>query len=246
MKPLRIALVGTGRMGRAVEAVAQERGHAVVARFDAARPLLDLRDPDALGEADVAIDFSVPAVALDHLHRYAFWGLDAVVGTTGWYDDLPRVAEWVEEGQNGVLYAPNFSLGVAVLERALAAVLPLLDRLGEYDAAVHETHHTGKLDSPGGTALRLAAQVRDGLARKTRLETETAHGAIAPEALHVTSTRLGHVIGEHAVRFGSAVDELAFTHRATDRRAFALGAVRAAEWVRGRAGLFTLDDFLDG
>lgn len=240
-----LALVGTGRMGQAVEAVAQERGHTVVSRFDAERPLLDSRDPEALNGAEVCIDFTTPDLALDHLHQYAFWGVDAVIGTTGWYDDLPKVREWVDEGQNGVLYAPNFSLGVALVQRALGAMLPLLNELDDYDPWIHEVHHTGKVDSPSGTALALAETVREGLARKTRIEPETQHGAIGAEALHVTSARAGHVFGEHTVAFDSAVDRIEIVHRAKDRRAFAVGAVRAAEWIRGRAGLFTLDDMLD-
>ncbi|MEM1117192.1 MAG: 4-hydroxy-tetrahydrodipicolinate reductase [Bacteroidota bacterium] len=239
-----LALVGTGRMGQAVEAVAAERGHAVVARFDADSPLLDARDAAELNSADVCIDFSVPDVALDQIHRYAFWGVDAVVGTTGWTDRLDQVQAWVDEGQNGMLWAPNFSLGLALVERALRGMLPLLDRLGEVDVAVHEVHHTGKLDSPSGTALRLAEVLLGGLARKTRLEAETQHGALDPEALHVTSQRLGTVFGEHTVSLDSAVEQIEIVHRAKDRRAFAVGAVRAAEWVHGRTGLFTLDDLI--
>ena len=242
--PLRIALAGTGRMGTAVEAVAQERGHAVVARFDADTPLLAGRDPAVLHGADVVIDFSVPDVALDQIHQACFWGVDAVIGTTGWTDGLPRVREWVEEGQNGVLWAPNFSLGVALVVRALRGMLPLLNRLDDYDAAVHEVHHTGKVDSPSGTALRLAEELLAGLDRKARVEPETQHGRIEPDALHVTSQRLGHVFGDHTVTLDSAVDQIEIVHRAKDRRAFALGAVRAAEWVVGRQGLFTLDDWL--
>lgn len=239
-----IALVGTGRMGQAVEAVAAERGHDVVACFDSETPLLDARSPDALNGAVVCIDFSVPEAALDHLHRYAFWGVDAVMGTTGWADDADRVAEWVEEGQNAVLHAPNFSLGVALVERALRAMLPLLNQLDDYDALVHEVHHTGKVDSPSGTALRLAEVLLAGLSRKNRIEVETQHGVIDAEALHVTSTRAGHVFGEHMVGFDSAVDRITITHSAKDRRAFAVGAVRAAEWIPGRRGLFTLEDWL--
>ena len=243
--PLRIALVGTGRMGRAVAAVAEERGHAVVARFDEANPLLASRDPDVLHGADVCVDFSVPDVALDQIHQYAFWGVDAVVGTTGWTGELAKVREWVEEGQNGMLWAPNFSLGVALVVRALRGLLPLLDRLDDYDAAVHEIHHVHKLDSPSGTALRLAEELLAGLERKTHVESETQHGAIGAGALHVTSARLGHVFGEHTVTLDSAVDTLEITHRAKDRRAFAVGAVRAAEWVHGRQGLFTLEDMIE-
>jgi len=155
------------------------------------------------------------------------------------------VRGWVEEGQNGVLWAPNFSLGLALVSRALAGLLPLLDRLDEYDAAVHEVHHTGKLDSPSGTALRLAEELRDGLGRKSRIETETQHGAIDADALHVTSQRLGRVLGEHTVALDSDVDQIRIVHTAKSRRAFALGAVRAAEWVTGRQGLFTLDDMIE-
>ena len=232
-------------MGQAVEAVAQERGHAVVARFDAERPLLDARDDDALNGADVVVDFSVPAAALDQIHRYAFWGVDAVVGTTGWTDDLDKVRQWVEEGQGALLWAPNFSLGLALVRRAIAGLLPLLDRLDEYDVAVHEAHHTDKLDSPSGTALRLAEDLLAGLARKSRLETETQHGAIDAGALHVTSQRVGRVLGEHTVTLDSDVDQIQVVHTAKSRRAFALGAVRAAEWVRGRQGLFTLNDMIN-
>ena len=243
---LKIALVGTGRMGQAVEAVVAAGPHEIVARFDAAHPLADVRDPDAdLHGADLAIDFSTPDVALDHLHQYCFWGLDAVIGTTGWYDEIDKVRGWVEEGQNGLLWAPNFSLGVAVLVRALRGALPLLEKLDDYDPYVHEVHHTGKVDSPSGTALMLADELLDGLSRKTRIEPETQHGRIAAAALHVSSTRAGHVFGEHTVGFDSAVDSLAFRHVAKGREAFAAGAVRAAEWVHGRTGLFTLDDMLE-
>lgn len=232
-------------MGEAVAAVAAERGHRIVARFDAETPLLDARDDGALNGADVCIDFSVPDVALDHIHRYAFWGATAVVGTTGWTEHLDRVAGWVEEGQSALLWAPNFSLGLALVERALAGMLPLLDRLDDYDAAVHEAHHTGKLDSPSGTALRLAEVLLDGLARKTRIEPETQHRAIDGDALHVTSQRVGRVLGTHTVTLDSEVDQIEVVHRAKSRRAFAVGAVRAAEWLQGRQGLFTLDDMID-
>jgi 4-hydroxy-tetrahydrodipicolinate reductase len=150
----------------------------------------------------------------------------------------------VAEGQNGVLWSPNFSLGVALVERALRGMLPLLNRLDDYDAAVHEVHHTGKVDSPSGTALRLAEVILSGLDRKSHVEPEAQHGPIPSEALHVSSQRLGHVLGKHTVSFDSAVDQIDLIHRAKDRRAFAVGAVRAAEWVAGREGLFTLDDWL--
>ncbi len=238
---MHLALIGTGRMGQAVEAVATERGHSIAARFDAETPFLD--DDDTA--ADVFVDFSDPAVALAHVERIADRGLRAVVGTTGWTADLDRIARRVEADGGAIVWAPNFSLGVALVVRALRGMLPLLNRLGEYDAYVHEVHHTGKLDSPSGTALRLAEVLVGGLDRKTRVEVETVHGHIDPEALHVSSTRAGHVFGEHTVGLESDVDQIHLTHRALGRRAFAAGAVTAAEWVQGRTGLFTLDDVLE-
>jgi 4-hydroxy-tetrahydrodipicolinate reductase len=241
---MKIALVGTGQMGRAIEALAAERGHAVVARFNAQAPLMEAPDAAALGGADVVIDFSLPTVAVDHLQRYAAWNVAAVVGTTGWYGRLDEVRRFMEESDAAVLYAPNFSLGVALLVRALRAVAPLLDRLPEYDAYVHELHHVRKVDSPSGTALLLGRVLLEGVSRKTHLETETQHERIDPAALHVTSTRVGAVVGHHTVGLDSAFDQVRFIHEAKGRQGFAFGAVRAAEWLPGRRGLFTLDDVL--
>jgi 4-hydroxy-tetrahydrodipicolinate reductase len=242
---LRIALVGTGRMGQLVEQIAEERGHQIVARFDVENSLLDAHGPEVLDGADLCIDFSAPSVALDHIHRYCLWGVDAVVGTTGWYDDLEKVREWVTEGQNGLLYAANFSFGVAMLTRALRAVAPLVNTLDEFDIAIHEAHHTKKLDSPSGTAVVLAGEVLATVDRKTRMEIETVQGRIDEAALHVTSSRVGEVFGEHTVTIHGPSDVVTLAHRAQNRDGFARGAVRAAEWLPGRSGLFTLDDLLD-
>lgn len=241
---MKIALVGTGQMGQAVERVGRQRGHEVAARFDAECPLTEAEGPEALSGADVAIDFTLPELALPHIERYCRWGLPAVVGTTGWYDGLDRVRRLVEREGAALLYAPNFSLGIALLVRALRAVTPLLEALPEYDPYVHEVHHVRKVDSPSGTALLLGGVLRDGLSRKARLETETQHGRIDPEALHVTAVRAGSVFGHHTVGLDSPYDHLAFTHDAKNREGFAFGAVKAAEWLQGRTGLFTLDDVL--
>ncbi len=239
---MKLALVGTGRMGRAVGELADERGHDVVARFDQKRPLGASRD--ALGGADVAVDFSLPDVAADHIERYCRWGLPAVVGTTGWYDRLGDVRAWVAEHDASVLYAPNFSIGVALLVKAIRGVAPLLDKLPEYDVFIHEVHHVNKVDSPSGTALMLGESLVEGLERKTHLEVETQHQRISDNALHVTSSRAGEVIGMHTVACDSLFDELAFSHQAKNRKGFAFGAVKAAEWLPEKKGLFTLDDLL--
>lgn len=230
-------------MGQAVDALAESQGHQVVDRFDGDRPLVST-DPDHI-TADVAIDFSLPKVALDHLRWYCENGLPAVVGTTGWYDDLPRVRNWVEENGASVLYAPNFSIGVAVLRRAVQSVGPLLNRLPDYDAFVHEMHHTKKVDSPSGTAQMLGELLIEQLDRKTHVDGEAQHDQIDASALHVSSTRAGSVFGEHTVGFDSPYDRISLEHRAKSRHGFAFGALQAADWLQGRSGLFTLDDVLD-
>jgi 4-hydroxy-tetrahydrodipicolinate reductase len=123
---MKLALVGTGQMGQAVAQVAADQGHEVVARFNSTHPFLSA-SPDALDGADVAVDFSLPSLALDHIRRYCEWQQPAVVGTTGWYDQRDAVEDLVAEHDASLLYAPNFSLGVAVVRRALQAVTPLLD-----------------------------------------------------------------------------------------------------------------------
>jgi 4-hydroxy-tetrahydrodipicolinate reductase len=242
MRPaMQIALVGTGQMGQAVASLAPEHGHEIAERFNADRPLTSA---DAVS-ADVAIDFSLPDVALDHLRWYCEHELPAVVGTTGWYEELPTVRSWVEDAGATLLYAPNFSIGVAVLRRAVSSVAPLLNQLPDYDAFVHEMHHTNKVDSPSGTARMLGEVLLEALDRKTHLDAEAQHDRIDPAALHVSSTRAGSVFGEHTVGFDSDYDRISLEHRAKSRHGFAFGAVRAAEWLDGRTGLFTLEDVID-
>ena len=240
---MKIALNGMGKMGQAIAQLATQ--HEIVATFDIQNPLLAEADPSVMNGADVVIDFSHPDIALDHIHRYCLWGFNAVIGTTGWYNELHQVADWVEEGQIGLLYAPNFSMGVAVINRAIQAVMPLLNELHEFDASVHELHHTAKVDSPSGTGLYLANTVLAGLDRKSHIEAEAQHQAIKPDALHVSSQRVGHIFGEHTVTFDSLFEQLKFEHIAKNRQVFASGALKAAEWLKGKEGLFSLDNYLD-
>lgn len=239
-----VALVGMGQMGQTLAEVAPDRGHEVAARFHSERPFLEA-EPSALADVDVAIDFSLPSLAVPHLRRYCEWHQPAVVGTTGWYDALDEVEALVAEYDASVVYAPNFSIGVAVMSRALETVTQLMDELEDYDAFVHEMHHTKKVDSPSGTARMLGEQIVAGLERKGHVDPEAQHQRIDPEAVHVTSTRAGTVVGAHTVGFDSPYDQLTLGHQAKNRRGFAVGALRAAEWLQGRTGLFTLDDVLD-
>lgn len=241
---MKIALVGTGKTGQAIGAMARDRGHDVVARFNSGHPFLDVDANDALRTIDVFIDFSRPELALEHIKRYAHLNLHAVMGTTGWYSEIDQVRAWIQDKGGAVLYAPNFSIGVAIVSRLAEAAAAMIDGLPEYDVSVHEVHHRMKLDSPSGTALHLAQVLLDQLSRKNRFETETQHHAIDGDALHVSSTRTGHVIGDHTISLDSPFDLIEISHHAKNRDGFAFGALRAAEWIKGKTGLFTLDDLL--
>lgn len=243
---MRIALVGYGRMGQTVERVAADWGHEVVAR-------LDLKEnptggagltPEALAGAEVAIEFTVPSAAAQNAARLAQRGVDTVVGTTGWYDRLDEVSRAVEGAGTGLIYAPNFSLGIQLLFRLARAAGRLADELEDYDAYVHEAHHRHKQDRPSGTARRLAEILLEELSAKTSWGPGAAEGPADPSILQVTSVRAGEIPGVHVVGLEGPDDRIELRHEARGRLGFARGAVAAAEWIRGRVGVFTLDDML--
>ena len=235
---MNIALVGTGRMGAAVKAIAPTQGHTVVAQFNRTQPLTS---PDQLKGADVAIDFSLQEVVVQHLQICCEARISTIVGTTGWQDQLPVVADMVSRSRAAVLHSPNFSLGVQVTLHAVHAMGKLLDQLPEYDVALREIHHTGKKDHPSGTAIQLAQAVVKGLQRKT---TWGLSGEQVPHKLEIATTRVGTVFGQHAVIADSPYDQVTIVHEAKNREGFALGALKAAEWIQGRQGMFVLQDML--
>lgn len=208
---MRIALVGPGRMGRAVAAVAAERGHEVVAEIRAG----GLR-ADAMGQADVAVEFTAPDAAPDNLRTLATLGLPTVCGTTGWYERLDEISAAFAQAGVGLVYAPNFSLGVQLFLRAARALADAAARRAEFDGWIVETHHRHKRDAPSGTARAL----RDGV-----------RAADPGRDWPVTSIRAGEVPGTHALHLDAAGEGVTLTHAARDRSIFARGAIVAAEWL---------------
>jgi 4-hydroxy-tetrahydrodipicolinate reductase len=233
---MRIALIGYGKMGHEIEAVAREQGETIAKTFDIDSPV----DVRSLADVDVCIEFSTPQTAVSNIRVALEAKKDIVVGTTGWYDQLPRIREEVKD--SGLLYSPNFSIGVNITFRLAAAAAALMNNAKQYDAYIHELHHRQKADSPSGTALKLAEILLAGIDRKTKIESNAVHGKIDPAALHVSSTRVGTLAGTHTVGFDSDADVIEITHTAKSRRGFALGAVRAAQWLKGRKGVYTMDD----
>lgn len=233
-------------MGREVEKALLERGHTVVARVDPVNPAADGRalERETAAGADVAIEFSSPDVAVSNIRRYAELGLSAVVGTTGWYDELQVVRAAVAGSNIGLVYGPNFSLGAHVFLAVVAEATRRLDTLPQYDVSILEIHHRRKKDSPSGTARSVADVVLASSTRKRRVVTERLDRAIRDDELHVASVRGGEVPGVHTVLFDSAADTIEVTHTARNRGGFAVGAVMAAEWIRGRRGLYEVTEFV--
>lgn len=243
---MKLALIGYGRMGHAVETIARERGHEIGPIFDGPG------DPDAagitaqtLGSTGMAIDFSTAEAVRSNITRLAELGASAVVGTTGWEDDREAVESAVREAGTGLLHAPNFSLGMLVFTRIVAVGARMMNHLDQYDAALSETHHRHKVDHPGGTARRLAETLVRELDRKSRWSADLpADHAVDPDLLQVAVSRVGEVPGIHAVRFDGPDDHIELRHEARTRTGFARGAVIAAEWLEGRSGVFTMDDLM--
>lgn len=242
---MNIALIGYGRMGKEVEAVAKERGATILKIFTSTHPLARPGvAPEPLHDVDVCIDFTTPADVVENIKAVAEAKTNIVVGTTGWYDKLDDVEALVKHNNIGLLYAPNFSLGVNLFYHIIAKAAQLIDNYPEYDVALSEVHHRRKADSPSGTALALGSIIVQHIQRKKEILAEPTHTEIQPYQLHVSSTRVGTVPGKHSVLFDSEYDSIELVHTAKNRRGFALGAVIAAEWLKGKKGIFTMRDVI--
>jgi 4-hydroxy-tetrahydrodipicolinate reductase len=224
MTAIPVAIIGMGKMGRALADLAPARECDVVAMLDREHPI----SRDALGSAAVAIEFSTPASALANVLACIAASCPVVVGTTGWYDELPRVRAEVERAGGAVLYAPNFSVGVAVFDRVVAEAARLFAAVPSFEGHLVETHHSAKKDAPSGTAAALARTA------------ETAGG----RPIGITSVRVGSVPGTHELVFDAPFEQVRLVHEARDRRVFAEGALVAARWLIGRRGVFTMADVL--
>jgi 4-hydroxy-tetrahydrodipicolinate reductase len=244
---MELALIGYGKMGQEVEKAALVRKHRIAARIDPACP--DLAVPatsaGALAGVQAAIEFTHPDVALENIRGLLSLKIPLVVGTTGWYSHLAEVTGWVAKNQTALVYAPNFSLGVNLFYRIAEKAVSLLSAFESYDVALTELHHRHKVDSPSGTAKKLADIVLKNNPRKKRITSEALNRAIAPEELHLISLRSGAFPGTHTLTFDSPADTIELQHTARSRAGFALGAVLAAEWVVGRQGIFTFDQVLE-
>lgn len=241
-KPLKIGLLGYGRMGEPLKMALTARGHTLTAIVDENRPEMD---PKA---ADVWIDFSHPSALAHYLPQLAEARIPLIIGTTGWQEKRQEYDALLRKARSGAIWSGNFSVGVNLFWRVLDKALVHMKAFEkEYDVHLHEFHHKFKVDSPSGTALETANIVLDGSSIKKKIVSESLQRAPEPEELHVTATRGGQHPGTHMVIWDSTFDTIELKHTARSRDGFALGAVIAAEFIATKhlAGLLPFTDIFD-
>jgi 4-hydroxy-tetrahydrodipicolinate reductase len=241
---MKIALIGYGKLGHQIEQIAQTKGHEIIAKFSSQSPPIQ-ESKETLQNVDVCIDFSSPYCVVDNIKALAEQGKSVVVGTTGWYDQLNEVKDYVLNTNIGFLYAPNFSIGMLRFMQIIKEAAKLFNKLPEYDVGGMEIHHNQKVDSPSGTAETLANILLEELKRKRSVVYETLDREIAPSELHFASLRCGSTPGTHTIYFDSPNDTIELTHRVRDRAGLARGAVAAAEWLRNKKGFYSLNDMFN-
>lgn len=236
---MNIALIGYGKMGHEIEKIARSRGHNIVAIIDVS----NANDFDSLAfkSADVAIEFSTPASALDNYKKCFAANVPVVAGTTGWLDYIDEVKKACEEGNQTFFYASNYSLGVNILFTLNKFLARIMNNYPEYNVRMEEIHHIHKLDAPSGTAITLAEGVIENIDRKERwnLETEDKETDVA-----IHCVREGEVPGIHEIIYESETDTISIKHESKNRQALALGAVIAAEFTKGKKGFLGMNDLL--
>jgi 4-hydroxy-tetrahydrodipicolinate reductase len=229
---MNLAIVGYGKMGRLIEQLAPEYGFTVALKLDEFNNAsFEGMTRENFQDVDVAVEFSTPATVVDNIERLAALGVNTVVGTTGWSDQLNKVKAAVEKNGTGLVWSPNFSIGVNVFFRLVAQAARLLAQEKEYGAWAWEIHHITKKDAPSGTLLKLVEEMKKaGYAGR----------------IDVSSSRAGAHPGTHEIGFDSAADTITLRHSARGREGFARGALKAAQWVAGKKGFFEFGQVLFG
>ncbi len=230
---MKIALLGYGKMGQTIERIALERGHEIVLKKD------EFNTFEGLTNADVAIDFSIPSVAVENISSCFHSNVPVISGTTGWLDRYDEMIALCEEKKGAFISSSNFSLGVNLFFGLNEYLAKMMSKFDSYKVDMEEIHHTQKLDEPSGTAISLAKGV---------IENSTYNNWTLGEAndneIHIKALRIGETPGTHTVSYHSMIDAIEIKHTAHNREGFALGAVIAAEWIVGKRGVFSMKDVL--
>jgi 4-hydroxy-tetrahydrodipicolinate reductase len=236
---MRIALIGYGKMGKAIETIAVEKGHEIVLKIDIDNASAFTKEN--IGKADVAIEFTGPHSAFENVMKCLQFGIPVVCGSTGWLGKWNEVEECCRQQNGTLIYASNFSIGVNLFFELNTYLAKLMSRHPEYNAAMEEIHHTQKKDAPSGTAITLAEQLLDHLPSKKQWVNHISNNA---GDLQIISERIDPAPGTHKISYRSAVDDIEIIHTAHNRVGFAGGAVLAAEFTAGKKGIFGMKEVL--
>lgn len=239
---MKIGLIGYGRMGKEIERISNEYGMSVFAIYDKDNTIQN----NNIAEIDVLVDFSEPASAIANMQYSVDNGIPIVAGVTGWYEKKEEMRNYVIEKQGSVIFGSNFSVGMNIMFAASRLISKLAYRSGIYDVALHEIHHTKKKDSPSGTAITLSDIVLSEFVSKKDKEFNAVNGNVIPDhILHVSSQRIGKIVGEHTLLFDSDCDTIRLEHSAKNREGFARGALLAAKWIKGQKGFFDFSEVFE-
>ena len=236
---MKIALIGYGKMGKAIEEIAIAKGHEIVLKIDVSNTADFTKEN--VQEANVAIEFTGPHTAFENITKCIEWGVPVISGSTGWLDQFEKAKKLCEEKKGCLIYASNFSIGVNLFFEINKQVAALMEPYENYDVSMTETHHTEKKDAPSGTAISLAEQILAKIGRKNKWVNEVSNEA---SDLIIRSERIDPAPGTHSVTYASPIDSIEITHTAHTRKGFAGGAVLAAEFANQKIGIFTMKDVL--
>lgn len=236
---MKIALLGYGKMGKAIEKIALERGHEITLKIDSNNS--NVLKSGCFKNTEVAIDFSTPSTAQANIEQALRSKTPIISGTTGWLEGLQSVNQLCVSENTAFLYASNFSLGVNLFFELNKNLAKLMSSHKDYNVAMTEIHHTQKLDAPSGTAISLAEQI---IKESTQKNKWILNNANSINELKIEAIRENTVPGTHTIKYESEIDTISISHEAHSRRGFALGAVIAAEWLYTKKGVFTMKDVL--
>ena len=236
---MKIALIGYGKMGQAIEAIAVQRGHEIVLKVSIDN--VEDNTIDNIRKADVAIEFTGPEIAFDNIIRCVDAGVPVVSGSTGWLNRFEEAKQYTTSNGGALLYASNFSVGVNIFFAINKKLAELMAPHPEYDVAITEIHHTQKKDAPSGTGITLAEQILDKVSRKKQWVNEPTQ---QPSDLVILSERVDPAPGTHIISYTSPIDDIEIKHTAHNRTGFATGAVLAAEFLQQRKGIYNMSDVL--
>jgi 4-hydroxy-tetrahydrodipicolinate reductase len=236
---MKIALIGYGKMGHAIEEIALQRGHEIVLKVG----IENVQDNtiDNIRKADVAIEFTGPEVAFDNVIRCLEAGVPVVSGSTGWLQRFEEAKTFCNKKDGALLYASNFSVGVNIFFAINKKLAELMAPHKEYDVLLTEIHHTQKKDAPSGTAITLAEGILQSIEQKKKWVNEASK---SPEELQIISERIDPAPGTHTIRYTSDIDDIEIKHTAHNRKGFATGAVLAAEFLQNKKGIYNMSDVL--